>query len=214
MRQRIEYNEGDKVGNCIFIKELPTVIVGKSNTVRRVASFRCICGNEFNATLLSVRNEHTTSCGCIRDNKIRQQGYKNKKHGMRNHPLYKVWRGIIDRCTKPNHVAYHNYGGRGINVCSRWQNIENFIEDMYPTYARGLDIDRIDNDDNYTPTNCRWITRKQNSNNMRVNRIIDYNGEKRTLSEWSDYLDIPYKRLIYRVNNWNVEQAFTCQKLR
>lgn len=211
MRQKIEYKLGDIIGSCIFLKEGPIKVIGKSKTKRRTALFKCSCGNKFEAIILQVKNGNTKSCGCFRDNKIKEQGFKNVIHGRRNHPLYKMWQGMIRRCNDSKDFGYRNYGGRGIQVCDRWKNINLFIEDMYPLYSIGLELDRIDVNGNYEPNNCRWVTRKQNMNNTRRNRIVEYNGVKKTVSEWSDDLNIPYKRLLARLNNWDVEKSFTYQ---
>ena len=209
MRQRLDYKKGDIVGSCIYIEERLAKVIGQSRTVKRFALFQCSCGNKFEAILLQVKNGNTKSCGCLRDEKIKQQGFRNITHGQRHHPLYKMWQGMLRRCNNPKDDAYCNYGAREIKVCDRWYNIHNFINDMYPTYKKGLDIDRIDNSGNYEPSNCRWVTRKENMNNMRRNRVIEYKGESKSISEWSDYLKIPYKTLIARLNRWDIEKSFT-----
>lgn len=87
---------------------------------------------------------------------------------MTQHPAYHVWRAMIDRCRLPQHPAWHNYGGHGISVCKRWvSSFQNFWDDMGPTYQEKLDIDREDNNGNYTPKNCRWVTRRKNTRNRR-----------------------------------------------
>jgi hypothetical protein len=214
MRQKIEYKKGDVIGTCKFIKEINPIVfeitkTNKNKTIKRCATFQCNCGKEFNCIILAVKNGNTKSCGCNRDTKIQQQGFKNKDHGQRKHRLYKTWQGMLRRCNSPNDFGYYNYGGRGIKVCDRWKNINNFLLDMYPTYKEGLELDRINVNGNYELDNCRWITRKQNMNNTRKSRYIEYNGITKTVSEWSDELNIPYKRLLARLNNWSVEKSFT-----
>jgi hypothetical protein len=214
MRQKVEYKKGDVLGTCKFIKEVSPIVfevtkTNKSKTIKRCATFQCDCGKEFDCMILAVKNGNTKSCGCLRDNKIQQQGFKNKDHGQRNHRLYKTWQGMLRRCNNPNDFGYYNYGGRGIKVCDRWKDINNFLLDMYPTYQEGLELDRINVNGNYEPDNCRWITRKQNMNNTRTNRFIEYNGVTKTVSEWSDELNIPYKRLLARLNNWDIKKSFT-----
>jgi len=88
------------------------------------------------------------------------------------HPIYNTWRGMIERCTNPNHKAWPRYGGRGITVCPEWRVSANFQRDMGPSWRPGLSIDRIDNDGNYEPGNCRWTTAKvQRVNSQRINLI-------------------------------------------
>jgi hypothetical protein len=210
MRQKTMYKKGDKIGSCVFIEEKPTRLIG--NTIKRVALVECYCGNTFEVIILQLKSGNTKSCGCLRDRKIKEQGFKNVIHGQRKHPLYKMWQGMLRRCNNPKDFGYYNYGGRGITVCERWKDINNFLEDMYDSYKTGLELDRIDVNGNYEPSNCRWVTRKQNMNNMRRNRIVEYNGKKRTVSEWSDTLNIPYKQLLARLNNWDVDKSFNYKK--
>jgi hypothetical protein len=89
-------------------------------------------------------------------------------HGMTDHPAWCSWRGMMKRCYYKKDIAFQNYGGRGIKVCKRWrENFENFWKDMGPTYKDGLIIDRIDNNGDYTPKNCRWVTYKESNGNKR-----------------------------------------------
>ena len=93
--------------------------------------------------------------------------------------LYGIWSGMMQRCNNPKNPGYKNYGGRGISVCYEWRNDpKQFIEDMYPSYVKGLTIDRIDNNGNYQPNNCRFVTNQENVNNREITFIIDYNGQK------------------------------------
>lgn len=107
---------------------------------------------------------------------------------MKNARISNVWRGIKARCTNAKHSAYHNYGGRGITVCKQW--LESF--DVFKSwavdngYADDLEIDRIDNNGNYEPSNCHFVSRKENSRNRRDNHLISAFGETKTLVEWSE----------------------------
>jgi len=123
--------------------------------------FKCRCGKLFTNTHNNVARGNTKSCGCGKLVNI-----KNSTHGMSTSKIYNVWRGMISRCTRPSHISYKNYGGRGIKVCEQWMQFENFINDMGCPIAK-YDIDRIDNEKGYEPTNCRWATRAENTQNTR-----------------------------------------------
>lgn len=131
-----------------------------SKLPRRVCLYKCFCGSEFTARPDLVKSKKRVGCGCTR------KYYKNTiTHGLSNHRLYDTWRNMVDRCTKSNVPNYSRYGERGIKVCDRWLNVENFIEDMYPSYKDGLTLDRIDIDGNYEKDNCRWATKTVQSRN-------------------------------------------------
>jgi len=113
----------------------------------------------------------------------------NPIHGLRWHPSYTSWNGMLDRCYGKTNPGYPRYGGRGIKVCKRWHSVENFILDM-GIRPEGMQIDRIDNDGNYSPSNCRWATRLEQANNTSRNVFLEHNGERKTLAEWSRELKI------------------------
>jgi len=129
--------------------------------------YRCSCGVEFKTRTDNVQRGNTKSCGCY------------KKHGLSNHPLYHTWDNMIRRTNNPKVKHFDKYGGRGIEVCERWMDINKFIEDMYPSYQKDLSIDRIDNNGNYEPNNCRWATKTMQSRNKRLlqsNNTSGYRG--------------------------------------
>lgn len=212
---------GSKIGECLLIEELDPQVFPKTETskrirTRRIGLFKCKCGNEFKADISSVKIGNTKSCGCL----FKQTLKKAKKvtHNKTNHPLYSTWAGMISRCTKDTSISFIRYGAIGIKVCDDWMSVNKFIEDMYPTHVKGLQLDRINNNGNYERSNCRWVTPKVNSNNRKDNRIIEYKGLIKTLSEWAGDLNIPVNTLRYRLNNWSIEKSFTyknkkeCQK--
>lgn len=119
-------------------------------------------------------------------------------HGMGRTNFYSVWRGLRSRCEKKNHRQYKNYGGRGIKVCKRWGKFENFYKDMFPTYKKGLSIDRINNNGNYSPRNCRWTDSKTQCNNLRKTLFVYRNGEKIPLTSVAEIFTPLYQRLVKR----------------
>jgi len=167
--------------------------------------FRCDCGNEKEINKATVISGRAKSCGCYRVKATRERAKNQKPRGAYKHKdtdmtLYRVWSSMRSRCNNPNTPDYHNYGGRGIKVCERWDDYRNFVEDMLPGYESGLQIDRVDNDGDYEYSNCRWATRKQNSNNTRVNRRINTpDGRVLTMKQAAEEYNIPYTTLIYRV---------------
>lgn len=148
----------------------------------RVALWRCLCecGNEVVIGGANLRSGRTNSCGCLHRDQIREVGKSNTwalRHGhAKTHRLtteYRAWTGLRQRCKNPNATSYKDYGGRGILVCKRWDDsFENFYEDMGPKPGPGYSIDRIDNNGNYEPDNCRWATSKEQNNNQRPGRGI------------------------------------------
>jgi hypothetical protein len=116
-------------------------------------------------------------------------GKKNTVHGKSYDRVHKIWDGMLQRCTNPKQKGFHRYGGRGITVCDRWRSFENFLADMGEP-PQGTSLDRINNDGNYEPSNCRWATAEEQANNRRNNRILTMDGRSLTVSQWSRLLKI------------------------
>lgn len=160
-----------KFGRLTIIEEANRHI-SVSGRKERYVKCQCDCGNELVIAFIDVRNGHTKSCGCLQVEKAHIVGVwladkYSIKHGhllgKKKSATYTSWDAMHQRCTNPNHKAYKNYGGRGIIICERWMGdngFQNFLFDMGER-TRDLSIDRINNDGNYEPSNCRWATRKQ-----------------------------------------------------
>lgn len=131
-------------------------------------------------------------------------------HGLSHTPEYRIWQDILRRCRNPNRGDYHHYGGRGIEVCSRWQEFTNFYNDMGKRPSSKHTIDRIDNDGDYTPENCTWSTMKEQSNNRSSNVLLTFNGETLNVTQWAEKTGIYVWTLRSRIQlGWTAERALT-----
>lgn len=170
------------------------------NKHRTFALCRCDCGTEkwYLASNLGLGFGRTRSCGCWRE-QIRSESHI--KHNRTYTTEYNVWCGIKARCENSNHPRYNDYGRRGIKVCDRWRDsFENFLADMGERPSKDYSIDRIDNDGDYTPDNCRWATRVEQGANMRSNIELTYNGETHNIAEWARILGVTYHTIHKRYN--------------
>jgi hypothetical protein len=143
--------------------------------------WRCLCLSCGEESVLfggNLRGGLTAGCKQCQIKRITTHGHT--VNGQT--PTYRAWHGMKQRCENPNSEVFKDYGGRGIMICQRWDVFENFLEDMGPCPV-GLEIDRIDNNGNYEPGNCRWTTKKQNQSNKRNNRFVLYGGRKMTFTE-------------------------------
>lgn len=187
--------------------------------------FLCDCGKQKIATASNVRSGKTQSCGCLHREVSSLQAKishplavaANTTHGhsaIRNTKFrkeYNIWLTMRQRCRNPRTKKFEDYGGRGITVCARWDSFENFIADMGPK-TEGLSLDRINNDGNYEPSNCRWATRTEQANNQRYRKDshwIEFDGERRTITEWAKVRGIKPVTLYARITRykWPIERA-------
>lgn len=156
---------------------------------------KCDCGCEVIARADQLKNGHTKTCGCFYNKEIITL---IKRYGKSAERIYNIFHGMKQRCYNPNSTEYKNYGGRGISICDDWMNApQDFITwSLENGYEDTLSIDRIDNNGNYEPSNCRWTTVIQQANNTRRNIYIKFHGETKTLAEWSRVLGFDYE-LVY-----------------
>jgi hypothetical protein len=152
---------------------------GRTSARHRLVRVQCDCGTEKVVAFAYLRNGDTRSCGCLHRDQLKA---RLTSHGKSNSREYRIWSGMLRRCTNQKAANYENYGGRGISVCERWRNFENFYADM-GVCPDGHSIDRKNNDSNYEPGNCRWATRTEQNNNSRHNNIVTYRGEQMSLAE-------------------------------
>jgi hypothetical protein len=136
-------------------------------------------------------------------------------HGQKKlHPReYDSWWMMKSRCFNPDDPAFHNYGGRGITVCERWLDVKLFISDMGPRPTPKHTVERVNNDGNYEPANCRWATRLEQARNMRTNRRIFHAGQSKTISEWTSILGFGHNVISDRLKRgWSDVAAVTTPK--
>lgn len=164
-------------------------VFGRLTAVRRTGSnsrgktvwlFECSCGGKCESVLSNVRSGNTTSCGCLSSRLY-------SIHGMNGTRLFNIYRRMIDRCYNSKHKNYSRYGGRGITVCSDWLSNRSLFFDWAKAhgYDENLSIDRIDNDKGYFPDNCRWVTKRDQSNNRNNTLFVTIDGETKAATEWA-----------------------------
>jgi hypothetical protein len=158
---------------------------------------RCECGREVIVRHQNLVSGNTKACGCL-----------HRRHGGADTPEHRVWRKMRERCSRPEATGFHNYGGRGIRVCERWQSFENFFADMGARPSPGHTIERIDVDGPYAPDNCRWATNAEQQLNRRNTIRLTYRGETRPLAEWARRFGLSISMVGWRVRHgWPVEAA-------
>ena len=167
----------------------------------------CDCGKTVSVNYYRMRDGITQSCGCLHSDRTREV---NSTHGMSKKRVFKIWSNMRNRCNNPNSPIYERYGGRGIKVCKRWdESFTAFLEDMGEPPGDKYSIDRIDNNGNYEPSNCRWATIKEQARNRRSSAIIQFNGKDITLAELAEITGVKYNLLESRIEKygWTVEEA-------
>jgi hypothetical protein len=210
MRIKQEIKSGTVFGVMMVIKEVEPKIRSNGHQ-RRHFLMKCKCGKEHISSLEALRSGDAKSCGCLKIEKfvnyLKTRNYK--KHGMSHSREYQSWHAMMDRCRNPNRINYNKYGGVGIGVCERWYDFRNFYKDM-GSRPEGTSIDRIDNNGNYEPNNCRWATTKQQNNNLSNNVIIFYQGETMCASDWSKRLGGCESVVASRLSRgWDIKKSVT-----
>lgn len=171
---------------------------------------KCECGNEKEILSTHLLKGVIRSCGCLAKEMLIK---RNTKHNASNTRLWNIYNGMKSRCYNKNEPAYKYYGSRGIKICKQWLDkrlgMYNFQIWAYNNgYNDTLSIDRIDVNGNYEPKNCRWVDMKVQANNKRNNVKIEYNGEIKTIAQWSKIYNISPSRIKDRLKNgWSIEDA-------
>lgn len=190
-----------------FARLVALSFVERRNSGGSIWRFLCDCGTEKDISAKMVVSGHTSSCGCVAKEKLVD---RNKKHGLSKSykSTYRSWKDMRSRCGNVNDFDYADYGGRGIRVCEQWEDFAVFFRDM-GARPNGKTLDRIDVNGNYRPENCRWADAKTQANNKRNNRLVEYQGQTRTLAQWCENFGIEQSKVKYRINaGWSLEDAF------
>lgn len=175
---------------------------------------KCTCGNTVVVSVTALRCGNTKSCGCLSSEKTAERNKKSAKHMARangkSERLYRIWCGIKGRCYNQSDDAFEDYGARGITMCDEWKSDYAAFKTwaINSGYKNELSIDRVDNNAGYTPCNCRWATPKQQANNRRNNILVEYNGKRQSISDWSKDTGFSYRMISTRLKaGWEVEKA-------
>lgn len=183
-----------------------TVLKRAPNKGKRVFWLcRCVCGNVKIVQGTSLKNGVSKSCGC------KKSENHFKSHGLHDTALYRKWASVKNRCFNRNDKMYKHYGERDITMCDEWKNdFKAFYNwSMKNGYKENLELDRIDNDGNYCPENCRYVTHQENLRNMKRTLKVTFKGETKPLIDWCDELNLNYHTVYNRIYNlgWNIDKA-------
>ncbi len=192
---RAEDLTGRRYGRLVVLHRF----TGPASDVKWVC--QCDCGKTTNTFRTSLKKGTSQSCGCLRNEQSSERAKRSKfhlKHGMTKTPEYGIWCAMRNRCNNPKVDRYPVYGGRGIKVCERWSNFENFIADMGLRPSGKHSIDRRDNDGDYEPSNCYWATPEQQTYNKSTTLRFDYKGQRLTVKEASEKTGISRGTLMGR----------------
>lgn len=176
----------------------------------------CDCGNKCTVRGTCLKRGETKSCGCWRKEASLHRTFAEGYTSRDRLSLRDTWYGILRRCEDPDNPAYHRYGGRGIKVCKEWHNHLVFRDWAIKNgYRRGMEIDRINNDGDYCPENCHFVTPRENANNRANTVKVEYNGEMMPISYVAEKVGISRQMLYRRVKRGVCkEDLFKKEKLR
>ena len=200
------------------------LVVGYAgNSKRGIALWKCVCdcGRKTVVYGTSLRSGRTLSCGCLQrevssKRHIKYMGGTTINHGMCKTRIYKIWINMKSRCNNPKATFYSYYGGRGIKVCTEWNDsFDSFYKwSIEMGYNDSLTIDRIDNNGDYCPNNCRWATTDEQANNKSTSHYVEYGGQKHTIAQWAKITGFRQGTIYQRLfrYNWPVGEALGFEK--
>lgn len=199
---KIELSNGQNFGKLTVLNEAPPYRLPSGQT-NRAYLCQCECGNQNVVRVMHLIRGRIKSCGCI----------AKTRNGESKTRLFKSWTSMLERATSDTYVHFNRYKLRGISVCDEWKNFEVFKNwALSNGYADNLQLDRIDNNGNYEPSNCRFVTNQQNANNRETTFFVFYNGKNWPIMDLFRHLSIPKKNqqtIRQRIlRGWNHQDAF------
>jgi hypothetical protein len=198
---KLQINKGDKFGKLTVIKEAERLIL-PSGQKNRAILCKCDCGNEKVIRLLHLVRGRIKTCGCL-----------NEKHNLSHKPLYRCWRSMKERCYLKSYINADRYSGRNITVCDEWNNSFLSFKEwaLNNGYDENLRIDRINNNDGYSPNNCRFVTNQENVNNREITFKVNYDGIEYAfmdLMRFKNIDDMHFAAIRTRImRGWNHKKA-------
>jgi hypothetical protein len=204
--RRLKIEVGQRFGRLRVVRETDRAIYSSGQT-HRMFVVLCDCNQELSVLLGSLRSGNTVSCGCY-SRELTAALKPGTRHGMSHTPTHKSWLSMRERAAGKSADKARNYQSRGITICERWATFENFLADMGER-PRGTTLDRIDNDGNYEPSNCRWADVKTQGTNRRTTRFVTLNGEQLSMTHAAAKLGFNYKTITdYGARRgWTLQQA-------
>lgn len=197
-----------KNNNLINKKFNKLLVIDKAFTKNREVYWKCICecGNTIYVSTANLNSNRVKSCGCLKLERLLERSTTHNKSKTR---IYHIWKSMRQRCYNENDYSYKNYGGREIKVCDEWYNdfTAFYNWSIEHNYQENLTIDRIDNNGNYEPENCRWVSKLIQSNNTRFNKYITINNETKSLADWCRYYNLNYNSVEQRINRYHWEPS-------
>lgn len=194
---------GMKFGRLKVIKRVP------NPKGRALWECKCDCGETAYVETSRLKSGSTKSCGCLHRELLVKRNKETAKYGgVQNERLYGVWHSMKQRCYDHNRKDYQRYGGRGIQVCEQWKSNYNAFKSwcLANGYKQGLQLDRINNDGNYSPGNCRWVTPKENTLNRSTKKIIDVDGKLLNVTQWANLIGVSHQAIDYHIRVGNAEE--------
>lgn len=195
-----DHIENKRFGRVVVIRRT----IGKNGSYKYLC--KCDCGKVFETWGGCLKTGDTKSCGCLNDEKRRGR----KTHGKSKSRLYSIYSSMKQRCYNTKLRAYKRYGGRGITICKEWENSFNSFQSWAESngYKEDLTIERIDNNGNYEPSNCKWANKKEQARNRNTSKRLEYKGQIYTYAEWGEFKGLTSSIISARIRNgWSIEKT-------